>query len=81
MQAVNMFQAKSSLSRLVAALERGEEKEIVISRHGTAVARLTAIDRQPTGKRIGVAKGKLLIPDDIDVDNPIISRMFSGEEK
>ena len=32
MQAVNMLQAKTSLSRLVDAIEQGQEREIVIAR-------------------------------------------------
>ena len=32
MQTVNMQQAKSSLSRLVEAIEQGEEREIIIAR-------------------------------------------------
>ena len=31
MQSVNMLQAKSSLSRLVEAIEQGQEREIVIA--------------------------------------------------
>ena len=34
MQAVNMLQAKTSLSRLVEAIEQGQEREIVIARNG-----------------------------------------------
>lgn len=77
MQSVNMFQAKSSLSKLVAVLESGQEEEIIISRNGTAVARLSPITRQPPDRRIGVAKGKVIIPDDIDGDNPLIAALFS----
>jgi antitoxin (DNA-binding transcriptional repressor) of toxin-antitoxin stability system len=40
MQAVNMLQAKSSLSRLVEAIEQGHEREIVIVRNGRPVAQL-----------------------------------------
>lgn len=78
MRTVNMFQAKNSLSKLVAYLENGQEEEIIISRHGKAVARMTAISRQPTGKRIGIAKSKVTIPDNIDADNPVIAKLFAG---
>lgn len=81
MQAVNMFQAKSSLSKLVVALESGQEKEIVISRNGKPVARLTAFSHPPVERRIGVARGKVTIPDDIDVDNPVIANLFAGGKK
>jgi prevent-host-death family protein len=79
MQTVNMFQAKTSLSKLVEAVESGREKEIVISRHGMSVARLTSIARQPVQQRIGVAKGCFVVPDDIDASNELIARMFAGE--
>jgi antitoxin (DNA-binding transcriptional repressor) of toxin-antitoxin stability system len=34
MQSVNMTQAKSSRSRLVEAIQQGQEREIVITRRG-----------------------------------------------
>jgi len=40
MRAVNMLQAKSSLSRLVEAIEQGQEREIVIARNGRPAAKL-----------------------------------------
>lgn len=43
MEAVNMLQAKSSLSRLVEAIERGEEREIVIARNGRPAAKVDAV--------------------------------------
>ncbi len=79
MQTVNMFQAKTSLSKLVEAVESGKEKEIVISRHGMSVARLTSIVRKPVQQRIGVARGRFVVPDDIDSSNELISRLFAGE--
>ena len=79
MQTVNMFHAKTSLSKLVEAVESGREKEIVISRHGMSVARLTSIARQPVQQRIGVAKGLFVVPDDIDSSNELIAGMFAGE--
>ena len=36
MQPVNMLEAKSTLSRLVQAVEEGRESEIVIARNGRA---------------------------------------------
>lgn len=40
MHTVNMLQAKSSLSRLVEAIEQGEEREIIIARNGRPAAKL-----------------------------------------
>jgi antitoxin (DNA-binding transcriptional repressor) of toxin-antitoxin stability system len=40
MRSVSLTQAKITLSRLVEAIETGEEREIVITRYGRLVARL-----------------------------------------
>ena len=79
MQTVNMLEAKSSLSRLVEAVESGQEVEIIIARNGKPAARLTALAPPAGGKRLGVAKGLFIVPDDIDVDNDVIARLFLGQ--
>lgn len=79
MRTVNMLQAKSSLSRLVEAIEQGEEREIVIARNGRPAAKLVPIDELPSGQRIGVAKGLFEVPDDIDAGNDEIARIFFGD--
>ncbi|MDZ7750890.1 MAG: type II toxin-antitoxin system prevent-host-death family antitoxin [Gammaproteobacteria bacterium] len=77
MTTVNMLQAKSSLSRLVAEVESGEETEIIIARNGRPVARLVRYERAPAQRRLGVAKGRVEIPDDIDAGNEEIAALFS----
>lgn len=79
MQVVNMLQAKTSLSRLVEAVEQGQEREIVIARNGRPVAKLVPMDTFPSVKRIGVAKGLFVVPDDIDLHNGEVARLFMGE--
>jgi antitoxin (DNA-binding transcriptional repressor) of toxin-antitoxin stability system len=79
MQTVNMLQAKSSLSRLVEAIEQGHEREIVIARNGRPAAKLVPMDTAPSGKRIGVAKGLFVVPDSIDAHNDEVARLFMGE--
>ncbi|MEY4591271.1 MAG: hypothetical protein RIR18_166 [Pseudomonadota bacterium] len=78
MQAVNMLQAKTSLSRLVEAIEQGQEREIVIARNGRPAAKLVPMDSAPAGKRIGVAKGLFVVPDTIDVHNDEVTQLFKG---
>jgi prevent-host-death family protein len=78
MTAVNMLEAKSSLSRLVEAVESGTAAEIVIARNGRPAARLVAIQPPRTGQRIGVAKGKFKVPDSIDDDEAAIAALFTG---
>jgi prevent-host-death family protein len=81
MNAINMLEAKSTLSRLVEAVESGREPEIVIARHGRPVARLVAIDAVVTPPRLGVAKGKFVVPDNIDAHNADVAALFAGERR
>ena len=81
MQTVNMLQAKSSLSRLVEAIELGQESEIIIARNGRPVARLVPLDSMSnTGPRLGVAKGKFEVPESIDEQNDAVSALFHGAQ-
>ena len=60
MLTVNVHQAKTQLSRLLARVEAGEE--VVIARRGEPVARLVGC--KPRGRRQpDVLKGKLVVPD------------------
>jgi prevent-host-death family protein len=74
----NMLEAKSNLSRLVEAVESGAETEVLIARNGRPVARLVAIQTSPVHKRIGIAKGKFTVPDDIDAENALVAELFAG---
>ena len=78
MNAFNILDAKSNLSRLVAAVESGAEAEVIIARNGRPVARLVPVKPVRTGKRIGVAKGKFVVPDNIDADEEAIADLFHG---
>jgi prevent-host-death family protein len=81
MQAINMFEAKSSLSRLVDAIEQGREREIIIARNGRPAAKLVPVDDVPPTRRIGVAKGAFDMPDDIDASNEEVRRLFLGKPR
>ena len=60
MSIVNVHQAKTHLSRLLAQVEAGEE--IVIARRGEPVARLVAC--KPRGRRQpDILKGKIVLPE------------------
>ncbi len=76
---VNMLEAKSTLSRLVEAVESGAESEIIIARNGRPAARLVALKAKPVARRIGVAKGKFVAPESIDADDPAIVALFAGQ--
>jgi antitoxin (DNA-binding transcriptional repressor) of toxin-antitoxin stability system len=76
---VNMLEAKTNLSRLVEAIEQGNEREIIIARNGKPAAKLVAMNNLTSGQRIGVAEGKFTVPDDIDVANDKIALLFTGD--
>ena len=68
MLAVNVHEAKTHLSRLLARVARGEE--VVINRAGKPVARLVPVAR-PQGPRVlGGDEGKVFIADDFDAPLP-----------
>ncbi len=79
MPTVNIHKAKTNLSRLVDAVERGEVAEIIIARNGKPAARLAPLEKRPAVQRIGVAKGQFVVPDpdpSLDAD---IAALFLGE--
>jgi antitoxin (DNA-binding transcriptional repressor) of toxin-antitoxin stability system len=78
MNTVNMLQAKSTLSRLVEAIEQGEEREIVIARNGRPAAKLVPMEAGEPGQRIGVAKGLFDVPDSIDASNDELAQLLLG---
>jgi prevent-host-death family protein len=65
---VNIGQAKTDLSKLLARVEAGEAVEI--ARDGVPVARLTRIERASAGSRFLAARGSLagriVISDDVE---------------
>ena len=59
---VNIYDAKTNLSKLLADVERGEE--ILIGRAGEPIARLSPVQRQ--SRELGFAAGQIWIADDFD---------------
>ena len=69
MTQVNIFKAKTELSKLIGSLERKEEDRIIIARDGTPVALLTLYTPETRRRKLGIFNGKYIIPDDIDECN------------
>ncbi len=65
---VNVHEAKTHLSKLLAEVDRGEE--IVIARAGKPVARLVPVEPRRVPRRPGSAKGQIWIADDFDAPLP-----------
>lgn len=85
MRQVEMLDATSQLAKLVAAVESGEEAEIVIARDGKPAARLVPIEPQPrpATRRLGIAAGRYAIPSDEEWEalDDAIAELFSGVEE
>ncbi len=81
MPTVNIFKAKTELSRLVEAVESGAEAEIIIARNGKPAARLVPIAKVDVSKRIGIAKWKFDIPPSDPETDKEIENLFHGEDQ
>ena len=75
---VNILEAKTELSKLIRLIESGKEDQIIIARYGRPVVKMTVYNDTPASKRIGIAKGRLKSPDDLDRDNGEIAQLFGG---
>ena len=74
---VNMHEAKSSLSKLVAKAAEGEE--VVIAKAGKPVAKLVKYEeREP--RRLGGWEGRIWIADDFDETDQELVDLFYGSE-
>ena len=76
-QTVNVHEAKTHLSRLLEAVERGED--VVIARAGRPVARLVPVGA-PTHPRVpGAWRGRVVIADDFDETPDDVVAVFHGD--
>lgn len=75
---INIPEAKTDLSKLIRLIETGQEERIIIARHGKPVAEMKVYRQGSVSKRIGIAKGKLKSPDNLDQYNDEIAEMFGG---
>ena len=76
MREIDIEEAAASLSSIVEGLARREE--VVLTRGGRGVARLTGLPGKQT-VRFGVLEGQLDIPDDFDAPLPDeVRALFEG---
>jgi prevent-host-death family protein len=78
-----MHEAKTSLSKLVEAVESGAESEIIIARNGRPAAKLVPIAVLKKKRELGLARGKYppLDYDTFQAMDAEIAAMFLGEDK
>ena len=68
MESVNLYEAKTNLSRLVDQANAGEQ--IVIAKGGKPMAMLTPLTPKKRAIRYGLMKGQFEVPDDFDAPLP-----------
>jgi prevent-host-death family protein len=68
METINIYEAKTHLSKLVDRAANGED--VIIGRGGKPVARLTALTSGRRPIRFGVLKGKVKVAEDFDAPLP-----------
>lgn len=75
-EAVNIYEAKTKLSQLVDKAAAGED--VVVSRNGKPLARITRLEPPRRRVRFGVLKGKIRIARDFDA--PLPDEVLAGFE-
>jgi prevent-host-death family protein len=76
MTTVNMHEAKTNFSKLVARVEAGED--VVIARNAKPVAKLVAFAPSPEERIAGRDRGVFEVPDDFDA--PLPTDVLAGFE-
>ncbi len=77
---VNIHEAKTQLSKLIAQAVKGEP--FIIAKAGKPLVRVAAIDAPPPTQvqRLGFMSGQISVPDDFDrMGRSEIEGMFEGE--
>jgi antitoxin (DNA-binding transcriptional repressor) of toxin-antitoxin stability system len=78
MKIVNISEAKTNLSKLVALVYRGEK--VVIAKNNLPLVDL--VIHKPEGKRkLGILAGKYVVPKTIMDEDAEINAMFYGNDK
>ncbi len=78
MQTINIHEAKTNLSKLIERALKGEE--VVISKAGKPVVKMTAFKQVLKPRIPGAWKGKVWMSPDFNDEDPEINKMFYGEE-
>lgn len=79
MAQVNIYEAKTQLSRLVTRALAGEE--IIVARAGVPLVRLVAVDAPRSRRPSGTLAGKIHIADDFDdtLDPEVLDAFYAGQ--
>ena len=80
MEQINIFQAKTELSRLISSLENKEQNQIIIARNGIPVAVLLPYEAAKKKIKLGMFNGKYQLPEDIDECNDVVLSLLGDME-
>ena len=78
---VNVLEAKTEFSKLIRLLETKREKAITVARNGKPVVIMTLYPEKPVSKRLGIAKGLFIDPEDLEKYDAEIASLLSGTDK
>ncbi len=80
METINLYDAKSNLSRLVDRAAGGEE--IIIAKAGRPLARLVPLAKRTEPRPLGLFRGQATMGDDFDAPLPAaMAAGFRGESE
>ena len=65
---VNIYEAKSKLSKLINQVIAGEE--VIVAKSGKPVAKIVPLEKPIQDRKPGSAKGKIIIAEDFDEPLP-----------
>lgn len=66
MTIINMFEAKTNLSKIAKMLETGQEEYVIIARNGKPLLRIILEPQVNVNKRLGLAEGQFKVPNNFD---------------
>lgn len=78
MPIVNIHQAKTNLSKLIANFLEGQE--VVIAKAGKPVAKLVAYKEKLKNRKPGLWKGKVWMSKDFNDEDEELNKLFYGEK-
>ena len=80
MHTVNIHEAKTHLSKLVAQAAKGEP--FIIAKAGKPLVKVTALDAPAEPRRLGFLAGRFTIPANFDrMGEEEISSLFEGDDE
>lgn len=75
---VNIYQAKTQLSKLIEQALEG--KEVIIAKAGKPVVKIVKYKKKLQPRKFGLLKGKIFIPDNFDDEDEEINKLFYEDE-